>query len=463
MHTQRRAAMATPSAVLAIVRAARPHFRHRADALVFALHAALLAEGLVLVAVGDAAAAEPPRTGAPLPEAGHDGWNAAPDDYAFRYRQDGAAAAHGTVVLKALVAGNKLFVDAAPPSPGAAAHVELRRARARVRAMSSHAPRSARRLQLRSFADTACLCALCVRSNDEYTTDNLSGGAAEAYANLDGLLARVRSALLPSLLPAASAARGAEGAGAAAQPGERAPRQPAAAEPYGSGYGGAWCVACLPACEADAEKRCHVAHSGGGGMLCATAADNWCCWRRRGGVPARHAGPLSVGEQDLYPPGMPYLPPLGPMVPPGGHGGGMLVGPDHPVFSPFGGGGVGPGHPPQLPQGVPPGARFDPYGACTPACGLADAHTHACALSCLNKRAAPACGRTHNALLSCLNALLAIVCCGTGPPGVPGFEPDRFGGERGRGGPVLPGQPRPVHPDVMQLGGDDVRDVRPFG
>ncbi len=42
----------------------------------------------------------------------------------------------------------------------------------------------------------------------------------------------------------------------------------------------------------------------------------------------------------------------------------------------------------------------------------------------------------------------------TGPPGVPGFEPGRFGGERGRGrGGGIPGQPPPVHPDVMQLGG----------
>ena len=43
----------------------------------------------------------------------------------------------------------------------------------------------------------------------------------------------------------------------------------------------------------------------------------------------------------------------------------------------------------------------------------------------------------------------------TGPPGVPGFEPGRFGTGRGRGGPPMPGQPPPVHPDIAQLGGDD--------
>ena len=113
------------TAVLAVVRAARPQFRNRADAVVFALHAALLAEGFVLVAVGDAAEEEPPR-GAALAETGHDGWNAARDEYAFRYRREGAGAADGTVVLKALAAGAKLLVDAAPPSPGAVEHLELR-------------------------------------------------------------------------------------------------------------------------------------------------------------------------------------------------------------------------------------------------------------------------------------------------------------------------------------------------
>ena len=69
-----------------------------------------------------------------------------------------------------------------------------------------------------------------------------------------------------------------------------------------------------------------------------------------------------VGDQDRFPAGMPFIPPLGPVVPPGG-GGGMLIGPNHPGFFP--GSGHAPGHPPQLPPGVPPGARYDPYGACS--------------------------------------------------------------------------------------------------
>ena len=65
-----------------------------------------------------------------------------------------------------------------------------------------------------------------------------------------------------------------------------------------------------------------------------------------------------VGEQDLYPPGLPHIPPLGPFG--GGRpGDGSLIGPNHPAFWP---GGHPPGQP-QRPSDLPPGARFDPYGA----------------------------------------------------------------------------------------------------
>ncbi|PHT72265.1 putative proteasome inhibitor [Capsicum annuum] len=78
----------------------------------------------------------------------------------------------------------------------------------------------------------------------------------------------------------------------------------------------------------------------------------------------------------------------------GGSGdGSMLVGPDDPRF-------VGVGGDPRLPGGllgVPPGARFDPYG----------------------------------------------------PPGIPGFEPDRF-----IRGPRRPGDGGRPHPDLPHFGGD---------
>lgn len=99
-----------------------------------------------------------------------------------------------------------------------------------------------------------------------------------------------------------------------------------------------------------------------------------------------------IGGNDAFPgTGAGMYPPRGDF----GSGGGSIVGPDHPLFT---GriGGQQPGFPGALPPGVPPGARFDPYG----------------------------------------------------PPGVPGFEPNRFARN-----PRRPGGG--VHPDLEQFGGDD--------
>eukprot|EP00976_Prorocentrum_cordatum_P032788 667615-Prorocentrum_minimum.AAC.11 len=46
--------MATPTGILAVVRASRPSFRNRHDRLTFAIHAAVLSEGFHLVGVGEA-------------------------------------------------------------------------------------------------------------------------------------------------------------------------------------------------------------------------------------------------------------------------------------------------------------------------------------------------------------------------------------------------------------------------
>ncbi|KAL7136381.1 hypothetical protein ABFS83_10G026000 [Erythranthe nasuta] len=95
------------------------------------------------------------------------------------------------------------------------------------------------------------------------------------------------------------------------------------------------------------------------------------------------------GGSDLFPgPGAGMYPTRGDFG-----GGSMLVGPNNPIF--FGGGAPEPGLPGGL-QGVPPGARFDPYG----------------------------------------------------PPGVPGFEPGRFVRN-----PRRPGQGGP-HPDLHHFHGD---------
>lgn len=89
------------------------------------------------------------------------------------------------------------------------------------------------------------------------------------------------------------------------------------------------------------------------------------------------------GFSDLFPgPGAGMFPNRGDF---GIGSGGLFVGPDHPLFR-GSGRGIDPGLPGALPRGVPPGARFDPYG----------------------------------------------------PPGVPGFEPNRFIRDPRRSGPHHP-------------------------
>jgi proteasome inhibitor subunit 1 (PI31) len=44
--------MATPGAVLGVIRAARPHLKNATDRVAFAVHAAFLAAGYSLVATG---------------------------------------------------------------------------------------------------------------------------------------------------------------------------------------------------------------------------------------------------------------------------------------------------------------------------------------------------------------------------------------------------------------------------
>ncbi len=173
----------------------------------------------------------------------------------------------------------------------------------------------------------------------DYTTGTLSGGYAQAYRNLEALLARVQSTLLPALgvgrqsrTPAASTAR------TTAAP----PEQPLLPPVWGEGdAGGARCVRCLCAVLSVLTEAASAV---------ATHASN----EDRDWQPDFQG----VGAQDLYPPGLPRLPALGPFGP-GAQGGGMLIGPHHPGFFP---GGEPPGHP-QRPPDLPPPARFDPFGA----------------------------------------------------------------------------------------------------
>jgi proteasome inhibitor subunit 1 (PI31) len=59
--------MVTDAAAMAVVRAARPAFRGAHDGVAFAAHAAFLAAGYSLCAVGPAALTDPPPSGALAP------------------------------------------------------------------------------------------------------------------------------------------------------------------------------------------------------------------------------------------------------------------------------------------------------------------------------------------------------------------------------------------------------------
>ena len=99
--------MATPAAVLAVVRAARPRCRTPADALAFALHAACLAEGWNVLAV-DSGAGVDADVVARAADADADadptrGWNAREDgQYAFRYERANGDGQGATLIARVL-------------------------------------------------------------------------------------------------------------------------------------------------------------------------------------------------------------------------------------------------------------------------------------------------------------------------------------------------------------------------
>eukprot|EP00775_Hariotina_reticulata_P003712 gene3712-3975_t len=117
------------TSILAVVRAASPAFRNRADQLAFAVHAAVLTNGFRLVAVGAAAQLDALSTSAD--DASTDGWNSIDDQYTFAYISDvdaiagasdntsqpTAAAQPLKLLLKALVLGDSLLTTLASDSP----------------------------------------------------------------------------------------------------------------------------------------------------------------------------------------------------------------------------------------------------------------------------------------------------------------------------------------------------------
>eukprot|EP00899_Mesostigma_viride_P002873 jgi/Mesvir1/12587/Mv10335-RA.1 len=313
--------MASPSAVLAVIRAARPNFRSRHDKLAFAIHACYSCEGLRLVALGDAGVEEAQRrseTGASLEEVSLEGWNSDDDSYAFLYEPESDYKKKGHILVKCLVMGSQLVAHGL----------------ALQKSASSSAQSLPQAVEL---------------SVDEFASDEKD--LTKGYVNFDKLVQTIKSRLVdPVLGPATGTSQpGKQNEQERARSPPRAAREPAIP---------------LPSREPDA------------GFL----VDR---------NPMR-----GVGRDDFLPGGIGPLPGMGLPVP-GGFGG-TQVGPNHPMFHMrIPGNADMPGYP-MRPPNMPPGARFDPYG----------------------------------------------------PPGVPGFEPGRFGGEgRRRGG---------FHPDLEQPGSDDM-------
>lgn len=100
--------MVNDAAAMAVVRAARPALRGAHDGVAFAAHAAFLADGYSLCAVGPAALADPSPLGDE--EVGIDGWNSMEDCYAFLYSKE-EKGKKKRVLVKCLVIGEVLVID----------------------------------------------------------------------------------------------------------------------------------------------------------------------------------------------------------------------------------------------------------------------------------------------------------------------------------------------------------------
>ncbi|KAF8664413.1 hypothetical protein HU200_054585 [Digitaria exilis] len=100
--------MVTDAAAMAVVRAARPALRGAHDGVAFAAHAAFLAAGYSLCAVGPDALTDPPPS--VEEEVGMDGWNSMENYYAFLYSKE-EKGKKKRVLVKCLVIGELLAID----------------------------------------------------------------------------------------------------------------------------------------------------------------------------------------------------------------------------------------------------------------------------------------------------------------------------------------------------------------
>ncbi|KAJ8444070.1 hypothetical protein Cgig2_030927 [Carnegiea gigantea] len=109
--------------VLAVIRASRPSFRNNHDKVAFAVHASFLAAGFVLTATGPPAFAENAlSSSASTDEVGIDHWNELDDEYAFLYVNPER---NKKVLVKCLVMGDKLMVDALSDGASEPVHIDI--------------------------------------------------------------------------------------------------------------------------------------------------------------------------------------------------------------------------------------------------------------------------------------------------------------------------------------------------
>jgi proteasome inhibitor subunit 1 (PI31) len=120
----RRRRMATPGAVLGVIRAARPHLKNAMERVAFAVHAAFLAAGYSLVATGTNANSSS-GIGEET-EVGVDGWDVMDGAYAFCYSGNNELGLSKSVTVKCLAVGDSLMIDAISSDVDNPVHLELK-------------------------------------------------------------------------------------------------------------------------------------------------------------------------------------------------------------------------------------------------------------------------------------------------------------------------------------------------
>ncbi|RVX05942.1 putative proteasome inhibitor [Vitis vinifera] len=116
--------MATEKSVMAVIRASRPSFRNAHDKVAFAVHAAFISSDYLLTATGNPAFSETALSSTSTDEVGIERWNELQDDYAFVYFNPEKGSKK--VLVKCLVMNDKLLVAALADGASEPIHLEIK-------------------------------------------------------------------------------------------------------------------------------------------------------------------------------------------------------------------------------------------------------------------------------------------------------------------------------------------------